>query len=84
MEANIVIAIIGAVVAVLTYFAGQKKNSNGEAADRARFEGRVEEKLDRLQQSVDKLEARLSKNTTELYDKIDKEIKEHEMRCHNE
>lgn len=77
---TIIVAIGGFILAALTYIAGTKKT--GE--ERARFEGMVEEKLDRLQVSLDKLEERLSKNTTELYDEIDKKIHEHEEHYHHE
>lgn len=77
---TILVGIGGFILAALTYIAGTKKT--GE--ERARFEGMVEEKLDRLQVSFDKLEERLSKNTTELYDEIDLKIREHEERYHHE
>lgn len=77
---TIIVGLGGLILAVMTYIAGTKKT--GE--ERARFEGMVEEKLDRLQVSLDKLEERLSKNTTELYDEIDQKIHEHEERYHHE
>lgn len=79
---SVIIAAIGCVIAVLTYFAGQKKASNGEIEKRARFEGEITAKLDQLIKSFDKLDAKLTRNTGELHEEIDKKILEHERRYH--
>ena len=78
-----VVAVIGCVLSVLTYFAGQKKTSNVEVEKRARFEGEITAKLDQLIKAFDKLEAKLTRNTGELHDEIDKKILDHERRYHN-
>ncbi len=84
MDTKILIAIIGVVVSVLTYFAGVKKSSNAETEQRARFEGEIKAKLDQLNRSFEKLEAKLDKTTDDFYTEIDKRISEHERRYHNE
>lgn len=84
MDNNILIAAIGAVVSVLTYFAGIKKSSNAETEQRARFEGEIKAKLDQLNRSFEKIESRLDKTANEFYAEIDKRISEHERRYHGE
>ena len=84
MDTNIIIAVIGVVIAILTYFAGVKKSSNAETEQRARFEGEIKAKLDQLNRSFEKLEAKLDKNADDLYTEIHKRISEHERRYHNE
>ena len=83
MEIAVVVGIIGAVVAVLSYFAGQKNQSNNDVEKRAYFEGTVTAKLDQLIDRFDKLEEKLQNSTSALYDEIDEKIKEHEMRYHS-
>lgn len=84
MDTNIIIAIIGVIIAILTYFAGVKKSSNAETEQRARFEGEIKAKLDQLNRSFEKLEAKLDKNADDLYTEIHKRIAEHERRYHSE
>lgn len=84
MDTNILIALVGAVIAVLTYFAGIKKSSNAETEQRARFEGEIKAKLDQLNRSFEKLESKLDKTADDFYTEIDKRISEHERRYHNE
>lgn len=79
---EIIIAVLGVVLATLTYFAGVKKTSNDDVAERARFEGSMSTKLDMLFKRFDKLEDSISRNISELYSEIDKKIKEHEERYH--
>lgn len=84
MDTNIIIAVIGVVIAVLTYFAGLKKSSNAETEQRARFEGEIKAKLDQLGRAFEKLEAKLDKSAGSLYDEIKRQISEHERRYHSE
>lgn len=84
MDTNILIALVGAVIAVLTYFAGIKKSSNAETEQRARFEGEIKAKLDQLNRSFEKLESKLDKTAEDFYTEIDKRISEHERRYHHE
>lgn len=79
---TIIVGVVGAIIAVITYFAGEKKASKGEVAERARFEGNVEATLKQILLRLDGLDAKLTRNTTELYDEIDKRIAEHEKRYH--
>jgi len=83
MEITVLVGIIGAVIAICTYFAGQKNQSVKDTEKRAYFEGTVNTKLDTLIERFDKLEEKLSASTSDLYDEIDKKIKEHEERYHN-
>lgn len=83
-NATITIGIIGAVLSILTYFAGSKRHSNNEVAERARFEGEIKAKLDQLLLSFEKLENKLTKNTSELYDEINQQIAAHEKRYHQQ
>ena len=83
MEITVVVGIIGALIAVLSYFAGVKKSSNEDVEKRAYFEGQVTEKLDQLMHRFDRLEEQLSNNTSELYDEIAKQVEKHEERYHN-
>ena len=80
---NILIAVIGVIIAVLTYVAGQRSSSNKEVEKRAYFEGTITAKLDQLISRFDKLEEKLSDNTSELYDEINLKIAEHEKRYHS-
>ena len=82
-EVTVLVGIVGAVVAVCTYYAGQKHQSNKDVEKRAYFEGQVTEKLDQLMHRFDRLEEQLSNNTSELYDEIAKQIEKHEERYHN-
>ena len=82
-DITVLVGLIGVAIAILTYFAGQKKTSTDDAAKRARFEGEISAKIDILIGRFDKLEEKLSNSTSELYDEIDARIKEHEMRYHN-
>lgn len=84
MDTNIIIAVIGVIIAILTYFAGVKKSSNAETEQRARFEGEIKAKLDQLNRSFEKLEAKLDKTADDFYTEIEKRILEHERRYHNE
>lgn len=84
MEITVLVAVIGCVITVISYFAGVKKSSTAEVEKRAYFEGEIKAKLDQLLTSFDKLEAKLSKNTDELYAQITKEIEEHERRYHKD
>lgn len=79
---TIIVGIVTAVVSIVSYFAGEKKTSKGEVAERARFEGNVEATLKQILLRLDGLDAKLTRNTTELYDEIDKRIAEHEKRYH--
>ena len=78
-----IVGIIGIVIGVIGYFAGQRKQSSEDAANRARFEGEVCAKIDQVLHSIEKLENKLSKNTDALYAEIDDKIAEHERRYHN-
>lgn len=80
---SVIIAVIGCVLSVLTYFAGQKKASNEDVEKSAFFQGEITAKLDQLIKSVDKLEQKLTRNTGELHAEIDKKIADHERRYHN-
>lgn len=82
MKLTVFIAILGAVLSVLTFFAGSKRNSNTDVEKRARFEGEIKAKLDQLLQSVEKLENKLTRNTGELHAEIKRQIEEHERRYH--
>lgn len=82
-EITVLVGLIGAAVAVLTYFAGQKHQSNKDVEKRAYFEGTITAKLDQLISRFDKLEEKLSSSTSELYDEINLKISEHEKRYHN-
>ena len=84
MDTNILIALVGAIIAVLTYFAGIKRSSNAETEQRARFEGEIKAKLDQLNRSFEKLESKLDKTAEDFYTEIDKRISEHESRYHHE
>ena len=75
--------VIGVIVGVVGYFTGQKKQSNDEVAKRAHFEGEITAKLEQVLNAIEKLDAKLSKNTDELYAEIAKRIAEHEKRFHN-
>lgn len=75
--------VIGIVIGVVGYFAGQKKQSNDEVQKRAYFEGEIKAKLDQVLTALEKLETKLSKNTDELYTEINKRIAEHERRYHS-
>ena len=81
---NFIIGGIGVLIAVLTYFAGLKKSSNEVTEQRARFEGEIKAKLDQLNRSFEKLEAKLDKSSDSLYDEIKRQISEHERRYHDE
>lgn len=83
MELTIIIAVIGVVLSILTYFAGVKRNSNTDVEKRARFEGEIKAKLDQLILSVEKLENKLTRNTDELHAEIKRQIAEHERRYHD-
>lgn len=84
MDSNVVIAVIGVVLAILTYFAGVKKSSNAETEHRARFEGEIKAKLDQLNHSFEKLEAKLDKSADSLNGEIKRQITEHERRYHSD
>lgn len=84
MANNIIIGVIGVIIAVLTYIAGTKKTSNEEVEKRAYFEGQIGAKLDQVLHSLEKLESKVSKNTEELYNTIEKRIEEHERRFHGQ
>ncbi len=75
--------VIGVIIGVIGYFTGQKKQSNDEVAQRAHFEGEVTAKLKQVIDAIEKLDAKISKNTEELFDEIDKRIEKHEKRYHN-
>ena len=83
-DITVLVGVIGAVIAILTYFAGVKRTSNGDIEKRARFEGNIEAKLDELLKSIDKLESKLDKSTDDLYSEIKRQIAEHEKRYHND
>lgn len=80
---TVIVAIIGCVISTLTYFAGQKKTSNADVEKGAFFQGEITAKLDQLIKTVDKLDAKLTRNTGELHEEIDKKILDHERRYHN-
>lgn len=80
---SVIIAVIGCIVSILTYFAGQKKTSNEDVEKGAFFQGEITAKLDQLIKTVDKLDAKLTRNTGELHEEIDKKILDHERRYHN-
>ena len=80
---NWVIGVFSLLIAVLSYFAGSKRSSNSDVEKRARFEGEIKAKLDQLLLSVEKLEQKLTRNTTELHDEIKRQMAEHERRYHN-
>lgn len=82
-ELTIIVGIIGVVLAIATYFAGQKNQSNDDVEKRAYFEGTITAKLDQLISRFDKLEEKLTASTSELYDEINAKINEHEKRYHN-
>ena len=79
----LIVAVIGVIIAILTYFAGQKKSSNADVEKSAFFQGEITAKLDQLIKTVDKLDQKLTRNTGELHEEIDKKITEHERRYHN-
>ena len=70
---TVVVAVIGCIISILTYFAGQKKNSNADVEKSAFFQGEITAKLDQ----------KLTRNTGELHEEIDKKILDHERRYHN-
>lgn len=79
---TLLIAIVGCAVTCLSFLLGQKKSTSEETAKRARFEGMIDEKLNNLIKSVDKLDEKLTKSTNDLYEEIDKRIILHEKRYH--
>lgn len=79
---TLLVAVVGCAVSCLSFLLGQKKSNSEETAKRARFEGMIDEKLNNLIKSVDKLDEKLSKNTNDLYKEIDKRISLHEKRYH--
>lgn len=83
MEITVVVAVIGVILSVLTYFAGVKKTSNGEVEKRAYFEGSITAKLDQLIKSVESLENKWAKNKEDLYSEIETQITQHERRYHH-
>lgn len=83
MTLDIIIAVIGVLLAILSYFAGQKTQSNTDVEKRAYFEGEIKAKLDQLIKRFDNMEEKLSKRTAELHQEIDKSIAEHEKRYHS-
>ena len=80
---TVAVAIIGCIISILTYFAGQKKVSNDDVEKSAFFQGEITAKLDQLLKTVDKLDQKLTRNTGELHEEIDKKILDHERRYHN-
>lgn len=83
LTTDVIIALIGAIIAVATFVVGQKHQSNKDVEKRAYFEGTITAKLDQLISRFDKLEEKLSNSTSELYDEINLKITEHEKRYHN-
>lgn len=83
IEIAVVVGVIGVVMSVMTYIAGQKTQSNKDVEKRAYFEGTITAKIDQLISRFDKLEERLTNSTSELYDEIDLKISEHEKRYHS-
>ena len=80
---TIAVAIIGCVVSILTYFAGQKRTSNNDVEKSAYFQGEMSAKIDQVIKNLEKLDTKLTRNTGELHDEIDKKILDHERRYHN-
>jgi hypothetical protein len=80
---TIAVAIIGCVVSILTYFAGQKRTSNNDVEKSAYFQGEMSAKIDQVIKNLEKLDSKLTRNTGELHDEIDKKILDHERRYHN-
>ena len=50
---TVAVAIIGCIISILTYFAGQKKVSNDDVEKSAFFQGEITAKLDQLIKTVD-------------------------------
>ena len=80
---TVAIAIVSCIISILAYFAGQKKTSNDDVEKSAFFQGEITAKLDQLIKTVDKLDQKLTRNTGELHEEIDKKILDHERRYHN-
>lgn len=83
MNTTAVVDILVVIFSGLAFFAGLKRTSNTDIAERARSEGEIKAKLDQLLNSFEKLENKLTRNTSELYEEIDKRISEHEKRYHS-
>lgn len=82
IEATILIGFVGAALSLITYFVGTKKSSKDEGQQKGYFEGVITTKLDTLASAVDKLDSKLSKNTDEVYDRIDDRFKQHIKEWH--
>lgn len=80
---SVSIAAIALVVSIVNSFAGAKKTSNEDVEKSAFFQGEITAKLDQLIKTVDKLDQKLTRNTGELHEEIDKKILDHERRYHN-
>lgn len=75
---TIIVGIGGFILASLTYIAGSRKSSE----ERAWFGGEIKATLQQLIGRFDRLEDKLTKNTSELYEEIAKRIQEQETRYH--
>lgn len=83
VETGIIIAAIGLVISVLSYFFGVKKQSNADVEKRAHFEGEIKATLKRLVDDVDKIQQKFDKFSGNYIIEIDKKIQEHEARYHH-
>lgn len=77
------VGVIGIVLSIISHFNSEKKNSNTETEKYAFFQGEMTAKIDQLIHAVEKLDAKLSKNTDDLYNEISEKISEHEKRYHS-
>ena len=84
MEISLVIAIIGCVIGLLSFFFGRKDKGEKDAESSSYKMGQIETQLKYISQQIKDLSDKFDKYDYEVDEKIRKAIETHEKEYHKE
>lgn len=84
MEISLVIAIIGCVIGLLSFFFGRKDKGEKDAENSSYKMGQIETQLKYISQQIQDLSDKFDKYDYEVDEKIRKAIETHEKEYHKE
>ena len=79
---TVVVGIGGLVLSMITFFLGQRKDSNTSGRELGEFMGRMDTKLENIDTAIKELKAAIKEGRRENTDAIEHAIKEHERAFH--
>lgn len=83
MDLSMAIAILGATVAVLSFFFGRKDKGEKNSGEAQYKMGQIDAKLETISNQIERLSQKLDTFDREVDSKIEKAIEQHERTFHS-